>query len=208
MGYTELQAVNIILQCVGEAPIVGFSDEGQNELHQSTQARNLLHEMSVTFQSDGWSFNTMRNVAIYPNAEGKFVLPFTWLRVEFPVAGTQRQYVQRGKSVYDSLNNTYQIDADSVKADRVVEALEWDEIPTTAQYYIIHSAAHAYAMRLLNNEILIQQTQLEMNEAHKKFVREENAMMPANMLSGTGQPDRVGIVGAVPARGMRYRRGA
>jgi hypothetical protein len=205
---TELEAVNIILQAAGEAPIQTFADAQQNELPQSAQARGILQETSVSVQNSCWSFNEMRCVRIDKNADGEFPVPDNWLRVEFQPVGTNLSYQQRGTRIYDASNNTYQIEADFITADRVIVALPWEQLPYAAKYYITKMAANVYVTRLLNNDQLNEQTQIEMIRAHQVLMREEHTKRPANMLWDTGETNAPYSAAAVPARGMRYRRGA
>ena len=55
---SELQAVNIMLSSIGEAPVNSIT--GTTTVDVST-AKNILDETSMSIQSQGWHFNTHEN---------------------------------------------------------------------------------------------------------------------------------------------------
>ena len=66
---TYLEAVNRILQMMGEAPVNSLA--GQFGLAQ--QAEEMLKDVSRKVQSDGWSFNTDYERDMTPDAVTKEV---------------------------------------------------------------------------------------------------------------------------------------
>ena len=55
---TELEAVNIMLSVIGEAPVNTIT--GTNSVDVSV-AKNVLDETSMSVQGMGWNFNTHKN---------------------------------------------------------------------------------------------------------------------------------------------------
>ena len=77
---TELEAVNIILSGIGEAPVNSLSDMTADV----SLARNILAEISRETQTEGWQWNTEDDYPLTPDAaKGEIKLPPTAIRVHF-----------------------------------------------------------------------------------------------------------------------------
>ena len=50
---TELEAVNILLSVIGEAPVDKLGDKNKNEITDASLARRTLNEVSRDVQSEG-----------------------------------------------------------------------------------------------------------------------------------------------------------
>jgi hypothetical protein len=139
---TELDAVNIILQNDGEAPIatldeVGFSD--------AAGAMAVLTEISRTVQDGGWAFNTDFDRTLSPDIDGEIALPTDTLWVK-PTAGYgTSSVVERGRRLYDLDNNTY-VFAAGVHLD-ICQMLDFTDLPSAARYYVTLRAARVYQAR-------------------------------------------------------------
>ena len=75
---TELEAINIMLAAIGEAPV--------NKLTGSLPvdvkiAQSTLVEINKSVQGEGWSFNTEIDVTFSPNSSKQIVLPTDVLRL-------------------------------------------------------------------------------------------------------------------------------
>ena len=67
---TELEAVNRVLQMMGEAPVNSLS--GQFGL--AKQAQDTLTNVSRQVQAEGWSFNTDYEVTLTRNSSNEIVV--------------------------------------------------------------------------------------------------------------------------------------
>ena len=61
---TELEAVNVLLTTIGEAPVNTLTG---NQVTDVTIARQVLNEVSREVQSQGWYFNTENGVTLTPD---------------------------------------------------------------------------------------------------------------------------------------------
>ena len=59
---TELEAVNTILECIGEQPTATLEVPGISEV---ALARQLLHNVSRAVQSEGFSFNSEEEYPLF-----------------------------------------------------------------------------------------------------------------------------------------------
>lgn len=134
---TPTEAVNICLVAANLGPI--NSEVNIEENVAAYAAWLLILEESRQVQSNGWHFNTNYEFVLEPNTEGEIVLPNNYLKVYIHGG----QYAARGTRLYDRRKNTYQ-HPNTVKADRLVILLEWDEMMQQARYYVAVRAARRF----------------------------------------------------------------
>ena len=80
---TELEAINVMLSAVGEAPINSLTGTLPVD---ARQAQSFLNEASKEIQSEGWSFNYEYDVVLTRDAGNSIALPTSALRVDVSVA--------------------------------------------------------------------------------------------------------------------------
>ena len=68
---TELEAVNVMLTTIGEAPVNTLTG---NQVTDVTIAQQVLNEVNREVQSQGWYFNTENGVTLTPD-NNKHILP-------------------------------------------------------------------------------------------------------------------------------------
>ena len=102
---TELEAINVMLSAVGEAPINSLAGTLPVD---ARQAQSFLNEASKEIQSEGWSFNYEYDVVLTRDAGNSIALPTSALRVDVSVANhPDIDPVQRGLKLYDRKNHTF-----------------------------------------------------------------------------------------------------
>ena len=69
---TELEAINIMLAAIGEAPVNTLTGSLPVDVKI---AQSTLVEINKSVQAEGWSFNTEIDVTLTPNASKEIVLP-------------------------------------------------------------------------------------------------------------------------------------
>jgi hypothetical protein len=177
---TFLEAVNLVLRMLGEAPV--DSVVGQFGLAQ--QANDQLLDVSRKLQMENWSFNTDYQRTLQKDAiTGQIAVGSNVLRVEvspFDYPGTE--VVLRGDKLYDRVNNTY-VFSQNIKAD-VTYALEWDELPEHARRYIAVKAGRELQQAVLGSRDLDQVNLAMELEARSAFLELETTTSGHNMLQG------------------------
>jgi hypothetical protein len=149
---TELSAVNSILGSIGQAPVTSldFTNPEISFIH------NLLREVNVDVQNEGWSFNTEYHVTYSPDTNGYFVIPPNVIR--FDVHDNQNikttDVVKRNGRLYDKYNHTDVFTSD-LDLD-VVTLYEFSDLPSVFQRYITYRAAGRAAAQLVANPQLVQ----------------------------------------------------
>ncbi len=147
---TELDAVNILLQTIGESPIASL-DSG---IADASIARSVLTETSHAVQFEGWHFNTERNYPLAPDVNGLITLPTSIVRVDQDHENDSGDYdlVQRGPTLYDRKHRT-PVFTQTVKAE-VVLLFSFSELPPVARRYITIKAARVFQGRMVASETL------------------------------------------------------
>lgn len=138
---TELEAVNIILENDGEAPVSALG----NGFSESEKAQRVLREISRKVQTKGWAFNTDYERKFTPNVSDEIDLPNNTLKIKPTYLSQELRLVERGRKLYDLENNTYTF-TQPVYLD-VVQMLDFPDLPTSARDYITIRAARVYQAR-------------------------------------------------------------
>jgi|TARA_R110000823_G_scaffold89656_5_gene198746 hypothetical protein len=183
---TELEAVNTMLNTIGEAPV--------NTLINMTAidaitALSILQTVSRSVQVEGWFFNTEYNYPITPDVNGELLLPTNLLSIDSTELSDAYELVQRGAKAYDRKNHTYTF-TDTVKCNLIL-LLAFDEIPEAARNYIALRAARILQDRLLGSDSLHAMNREDEYQAliSLRLINSQNADF--NILTGNSDVYRV-----------------
>jgi len=151
---TELSAVNAILGSIGQAPINGL-DFANPEI---SFIYNLLKEVNQDVQNEGWTFNLEYHIKnSNKDSTNKFVIDSDVVRIDNEDAWDKtRDFVRRKDSdglwkLYDRVNHTFEFPDDDYFYVNYVRLLEFEDIPTVFQRYIIYKASGRAAVQLVSN---------------------------------------------------------
>lgn len=184
---SELDAVNLMLQVIGESPLSSLSD---STVVYSVTAQQILNEVSRAVQTRGWHFNIEKSFPLLPNLTTKEILvPLNCLRVDTVVPDDGVDAVHRGTRLYDRQNHTYQFNK-GLKVDMVV-FLPFEELPETARYYIAVKAARVFQARTVGSDALYQFTAVDERDAHVAFKKAEGTNADHNILNDSWSVQRI-----------------
>ena len=177
---TELEAINIMLAAIGEAPINSLTDTLPVD---ARTAQNTLTEVDNEVQSEGWSFNTEIDVTLTRDGTNQINLPINVLRVDANIHQHPTiDPIQRGLKLYDRQNNKYEFDADLICT--VVYYRDFDEITEQARRYINIKAARVFVDRLVGDQGLRTYTQEDETRARAILTDSDYANADHNVLRG------------------------
>ena len=177
---TELEAINIMLAAIGEAPI--------NELTgllpvDARTAQNTLTEVNKEVQSEGWSFNTEIDVPLSRDSSNHINLGIDVLTVDANIHQHPTiDPIQRGLKLYDRKNNRYEFDEDLTAT--VVYYRDFDEITEQARRYINIKAARLFIDRLIGDQGLRTYTEQDETRARAILTESDYANADHNLLRG------------------------
>ena len=182
-----LQAVNRVLQMMGEAPVNSLN--GQFGL--AKQAEDTLNDVSRKLQAEGWSFNTDYERTLLRNASNQIEVGDNVSRVVVdPYLYSNLDVVQRGSKLYDRRNNSYTFTLD-LKAD-VTYILEWDELPEHARQYVMTRGGRQLQEAIIGSADLTRMNLTLELEARSQFLEEETTKSEHSMLRGN--PNHTGVI--------------
>ena len=177
---TELEAINIMLAAIGEAPINSLTDTLPVD---ARTAQNTLTEVDKEVQSEGWSFNTEIDVTLTRDGTNQINLPINVLRVDANIHQHPTiDPIQRGLKLYDRQNNKYEFDEDLICT--VVYYRDFDEITEQARRYINIKAARVFVDRLVGDQGLRTYTQEDETRARAILTDSDYANADHNVLRG------------------------
>ena len=160
---TELSAVNAILGSIGQSPINGI-DFANPEI---SFIYNLLKESNQDVQSEGWTFNLEYHIkeTVSPT-DNKIIIGSNVIRIDNEDAWDRtRDFVRRKDptdsiwKLYDRVNHTFEYPDDDYFYVNKVTLLNFEDIPTVFQRYIVYKACGRAAVQLVSNSNLQQMLQ-------------------------------------------------
>ena len=182
---SQLEAVNRVLQMMGEAPVNSLS--GQFGL--AKQADDTLKDVSRRVQAEGWCFNTEYQITLKPDSNKNLVVGSNVSRVVVDIlAYPDYDIIEKQGKLYDRLNHTFEF-TDDVKAD-LTYMLDWDDLPEHARQYIMTRAGRQLQEAIIGSTDLTKLNMAAEAEARTQFIEEETTKSEHNMIRGN--PNRFG----------------
>jgi len=177
---TELEAINIMLAAIGEAPVNSLTGTVPVDVRL---AQSTLTEFNREIQSEGWSFNTEIDVTFTRDASKQIALPQNVLRVDANIHQHPTiDPIQRGLKLYDRLNNKFEFDEDLICT--VIYLRTFEEIPEPARRYINIKAARVFVDRLVTDDGLRTYTEQDETRARAILMETDLANGDHNILRG------------------------
>jgi hypothetical protein len=146
---TELEAVNVLLTTIGEAPVNTLDG---NQVTDVSIAKQVLNEVSREVQAQGWHFNTEQDIELTPNISGDIAIPADTARIDAQDFNT----VVREDKLFNLTDRTFTF-ASKIKVD-IVYYQDFSVLPQQAKKYITTRAARIFSDRLLNSESIHKMT--------------------------------------------------
>jgi len=181
---TELEAVNIMLATIGEAPI---NDLETASTYDVAFAKRILAEVDREVQSFGYKFNSDVQVDLARDNNGFINLPANLLRLRL-VQRSDVDPVMRGTKLYDRMNKTNVFTVDLV-AKKIVYRLQFEDLPETARHYICLRAARRFQNRVQGDKLASEITQRDEFEARSILRKDQEDERQLSMLEGPGAYD-------------------
>jgi hypothetical protein len=153
---SELEAVNLMLETVGESPVSSLVTTG--DLHIS-MALQFLYDASREVQTVGWHFNYEEEYPLALNLDYNLVFPSNTLSLDVSDIDNQYDVVMRGNRLYDRKNHTYTF-SKPIRVD-IVFFLPWSDLPQPARQYIAILAARRFQRRVQGDDSIEKFTAVE-----------------------------------------------
>lgn len=192
---TDLEAVNRMLNSIGQAPVNALPATGIGDAAKATQQ---LLETARDVQTVGYCWNTDKNYELTPDADGYIAVPNGALDVDAS-ARTVNVVIRRNPdtdtmSLYDKDNLTFDF-SDDYDADNPLEAdiiwgYEFNDLPQPARSYIATAAARRFQAQLISSDILDRFNEEDEERAFLLLQRYERRCQDANLFRRNRQLQR------------------
>ncbi len=195
---TELEAINIMLAAIGEAPVNSLTGQVPVDVRL---AQSTLTEVNKEVQSEGWSFNTEIDVTLPRDQTTKQItLSTDILRIDANIHQHPTiDPIQRGLKLYDRLNNVYEFEEDLICT--VVYFRPFIELTEPARRYINIKAARIFVDRLVSDDGL--RTYTEQDETRARAILMETDLSNGDHNILRGDPSLTSVFDTYsPANGL------
>lgn len=139
---TKLDAVNQILDAIGEDPVSSL----KSGLPDAEKAERFLDRVSKEIQAKGWHCNTDDSYTFAPDVNGKIKIPSTVLRVDTTGRDASLDVTARfsgsSRYLYNKKDSTF-VFTGSIRC-RVVWLFDFAELTPELQMYIAAHTARRY----------------------------------------------------------------
>jgi hypothetical protein len=161
--YTKLQAVNIILSNIGQAPVTTLDSVNP----MVATAESILDEVTTAVQGEGWTFNSERSYPLIPDSFGFIGVPDNVLSYDGH-PNSNKDLVTRNGRLYDKVAHS-DIFTDPIDLD-VVWFFDFEDLPQSVRNYITVRAANIFAGRVVGSSEAV------------RFGQQEEALARAELL--------------------------
>lgn len=183
---TELDAINIMLGTIGESPINSL--EAASGVSDAVIARQILNEVLVQVQEEGWHFNIEKNFVLTPAIPSKEIfVPENCIEVD--AEDKNIDVAVRGNRLYDRTNHTFEF-ASAIKCN-IVLLLPFADLPQAARHYVTIRAARVFQQRVVGSQTLGVFTEKDELRARIALSRYDSKTADYNILTGNYSVMRV-----------------
>lgn len=183
---TELDAINIMLGTIGESPINSL--EAASGVSDAVIARQILNEVLVQVQEEGWHFNIEKNFVLTPAIPSKEIfVPENCIEVD--AEDKNIDVAIRGNRLYDRTNHTFEFEG-AIKCN-IVLLLPFADLPQAARHYVTIRAARVFQQRVVGSQTLGVFTEKDELRARIALSRYDSKTADYNILTGNYSVMRV-----------------
>jgi len=181
LATTELEAVNIMLAAIGEAPVATLDED---TIEDAQIAANTLRQVSKELQSKGWHFNTDYDYPLnIDGITGKISYPTTAAHVD-SMPTEDVDVVKRGAFLYNRTDRTFVFTGTTLKC-KVVWMFDFEDLPQALRVYITLKAARRFAEDVLGDEATVKWTERDEMEAKIEWKADDMRQSDSSMLSSS-----------------------
>ncbi len=178
---TELEAVNRMLESIGQAPVNSLDVSGISDV---TKARNALRETSRDLQTAGWSWNTDTSYTLSPDVNGYIAVPPGVLDIDatdttINVTPRANPNADGAIHLWDGDNHTF-VFSGTVDCD-ITWGFPFETLPQAARTYIATSAARRFQAQLVSSPVLDRYNEEDVQAAWLLLQRKERAARDTNI---------------------------
>ena len=186
LATTELEAVNVMLSVITEAPVTTL---GVDTIEDASVALTLLREVSRQFQAEGWHFNIDYDYELTVDGNSKIPVPTTAAAVD-SMDYENVNVARRGGFLWDKDNNTFVFSSRQALKCVITWMYDFEDLPQTARTYITLMAARRFAKNVMGDEASVMYTAEDERTARAQFIADDCRKADYNMLTYNNTTNR------------------
>ena len=171
-GFTSItsftDAINTLLACAGEAPII---DHETARSVLVAQAKNTIYETHKRVLAKGWTFNKEYDYVLTPDIDGNIILPAAIIEVDTKDYAEDLDPVVRGNRLYSKKNRSFTWEKPITCT--IVSLIDFDELPEEARAYITIRSARVFVSRHIGDDASYKYTANDESLAYQDMRRFE-----------------------------------
>ena len=181
---TKLEAVNLMLDSIGESPVSSLS----SGLADAETAERIFNQVDKDVQAVGWHVNRDRKYKLTRDADNKFPIPSDTLSIDTVQEHKYINVVNRGGFLYDIKNqsllwNSANDNDYSYLYVDVVMKQDFADLTYTLQRYIAARAAREFQESVMSSVSLDAFTRRKEAETYAALLQDEAEREDANVLT-------------------------
>jgi hypothetical protein len=177
---TKLDAVNIVLSNVGQAPVTQID----NDNPMVALAVNMVDEVAEAVQSEGWVFNYETHYPFVPDVNGEIPIADNIIRIDDSDPYTNREIVVRNGKLYDKIAHSFKF-TEKIELD-VTWLLEFEDLPQPVKQYIAIRTANLFAGRAVGSQEAVKFGEREEANARATVIQYETEQGDYSFLGTEG----------------------
>ena len=175
---TKLDAVNIVLSNIGQAPVT----QVDNDNPMVALAVNMVDEVAEAVQSESWAFNYEFNYPFTPDINNEIPIAENIIRIDASDPYTDKELIIRGGKLYDAKAHSYKF-TDKLLLD-VTWLLDFEDLPQPVKQYIAIRTANLFAGRAVGSQEAVRFGEREEANARATLIEYETQQGDYSFLSG------------------------
>jgi hypothetical protein len=176
---TELEAVNTMLQTIGESSVTTLAGTLPYEV---AVAQTILKEVAREICMDSFVFNTEEDRVLTADGSGNYLATTPQDYVQIRNQGSGEDYVIRSGKVYSMKDKTDTFTVGDTITITGVYLLDFLDLPEAAKRYCLIRAARTYADRMVGSKDIRAFSERDEMEAKAKLADYEFGVDKINML--------------------------
>jgi len=175
---TELDAINQMLSCIGEAPVTSINTDNP----EIDLAQRVLKQTTKDTLAERWNFNRENHYPLSPDNDGFIYVPANALFVSSDQAANRNEYqlvVREGK-LYDK--NTHSFEFTSAVSLNIVWDFPFIELPPPFQFYILQKASRIFVTRSQGSMEMVRMAAADEERLRANCIAYDTDMVELNML--------------------------
>ena len=174
---TKLEAVNIMLDIIGEAPV---STLAEDTVTDAAKAELLLDQTSRELQTGQWNFNTENEYKLLPDSNKNIKYPLTAIEIDGYGKDQRLNLVRRDNKVYNETDKTFEFDRP------ILTTIKWlfpfDDLPEVVRQYITTRAGRIFQDRNMGSDTIHKFTMQDEQTAWIALRKFDSRKSDANMM--------------------------